>query len=126
MKNRIGVPLLAFLLVLVTAGAGFGQTETARLEGTVTDPSGAPVPGATISVTRVETGRNISGSTNDSGYYVVPALPAGHYHVDVTKDGFDKVQRDFELTVSQIAVVDFQLTVGAVTQTVSVEAGSPV
>jgi hypothetical protein len=126
MKNRIWVPLLAFLLVLVTAGAGFGQTETARLEGTVTDPSGAPVPGATISVTRVETGRNISGSTNDSGYYVVPALPAGHYHVDVTKDGFDKVQRDFELTVSQIAVVDFQLTVGAVTQTVSVEAGSPV
>ena len=57
---------------------------------------------------------------------MVPALPAGHYHVDVTKDGFNKVSRDFELTISQIAVVDFALTVGAVTQTVTVEAGSPV
>jgi hypothetical protein len=126
MKNRIWVPLLAFLLVLVTAVAGFAQTETARLEGTVTDPSGAPVAGAGVTVTSVETGRTTTGSTNESGFYVVPALPAGRYHMDIAKDGFDKVQRDFELTVSQIAVVDFQLTVGAVTQTVSVEAGSPV
>jgi len=126
MKSRIWISLFAFLLVLVSAGASFAQTETARLEGTITDPSGAPVQGATVSVTSVETGRNTTGSTNDSGFYVVPALPAGHYHVDVTKDGFDKVSRDFELTVSQIAVVDFALTVGAVTQTVTVEAGSPV
>jgi hypothetical protein len=126
MKSRIWMSLFAFLLVLVSAGASFAQTETARLEGTVTDPSGAPVAGAAISVTSVETGRNTTGSTNDSGFYVVPALPAGHYHVDVTKDGFNKVSRDFELTISQIAVVDFSLTVGAVTQTVTVEAGSPV
>jgi hypothetical protein len=126
MKSRIWISLFAFLLVLASAGASFAQTETARLEGTITDPSGAPVQGATISVTSVETGRNTTGSTNDSGFYVVPALPAGHYHVDVTKDGFDKVSRDFELTLSQIAVVDFALTVGAVTQTVTVEAGSPV
>lgn len=126
MKNRIWVPLLAFLLVLVTAGAGFGQTETARLEGTVTDPSGAPVAGAAVTVTSVDTGRVSTAPTNNQGFYVVNALPPGHYQMDVAKDGFQKASREFELQISQIAVVDFQLTIGAVSQTVNVEGGSPV
>ncbi len=126
MKNRIWVPLLAFLLVLVTAGAGFGQTETARLEGTVTDPSGAPIAAAAVTVTSVGTGRVSTAPTNNQGFYVVNALPPGHYRMDVAKDGFQKASREFELQISQIAVVDFQLTIGAVSQTVNVEGGSPV
>jgi hypothetical protein len=126
MKTRIWIPFLAFLLVLAAAGASFAQTETARLEGTVTDPSGAPVVAVAVTVTNVETGRVATSQTNDQGFYVVPALPPGHYKMDVAKTGFEKVSRDFELQISQIAVVDFQLTIGAINQTVSVEAGSPV
>ena len=126
MKTRIWIPFLAFLLVLAAAAASFAQTETARLEGTVTDPSGAPVAAVGVTVTSVETGRVSTSQTNDQGFYVVPALPPGHYKMDVAKAGFETVSRDFELQISQIAVVDFQLTIGAINQTVSVEAGSPV
>ena len=52
-------------------------------------------------------------TTNDLGYYSVSALPAGNYHVEISQKGFKKAARDLELQVAQLAVVDFQLEVGA-------------
>jgi len=127
MARRVVLGLLYVLAVGLLLGAtGYAQTETARLQGTITDPSGGVVVGATVTVTNTETGRVATSQTNDRGYYVVPALPAGHYHIDVTQKGFDKETRDFELQVAQVALVDFQLTVGTVSQTVTVTEGSPV
>ncbi len=117
---------LVLLIVLSTAAVCLAQSDTARLQGTVTDPQGNAVTGATVNVTSVETGRLSTATTNELGYYTVSALPAGKYTVDVSQKGFKKISRTLELQVAQLAVADFQLAVGEVTETITVEAGSPV
>jgi hypothetical protein len=75
-----------FLLVLIglcLCGLALAQTDTGRLFGTITDPSGAVVSNATISVTEVATGRVITATTDASGSYAVNALPVAKYHVEV-------------------------------------------
>ena len=116
----------AVLVCLAVAQAGFGQADTAKLQGTVTDPQGAAVAAASVSVTNAGTGFNQTVNTSELGYYTVNALPPGHYRVEVTQKGFNKTVRDLDLQVAQAAVADFSLTVGDVTQTITVEAGQPV
>jgi hypothetical protein len=117
---------LALLIVFSTAAVCLAQSDTARLQGTVTDPQGNAVSGAMVNLTSVETGRLSTATTNELGYYTVSALPPGNYRVDIAQKGFKKVSRTLELQVAQIGVADFQLQVGEVTETVVVEAGSPV
>jgi len=114
------------LLIFSTASICLAQSDTARLQGTVTDPQGAAVNGATVTVTNTGTGRQSTVTTNELGYYSVAALPPGYYRVEITQKGFKKVSRELELQVAQLGVADFQLQVGEVTQTITVEAGSPV
>ncbi len=118
--------VLSLLLVAGSSVSLFAQSDTARLQGTITDAQGAAVKGASITVTSKETGRPSTAASNELGYYSVSALPAGNYHVEVSQKGFKKVTRDLELQVAQLGVADFQLEVGEVTETVSVTAGSPV
>lgn len=127
MARRALLGMLAVLAVVLLLGTtSYAQTETARLQGTITDPSGGAVVGATVTATNVGTGRVATEQSNDQGYYVISGLPAGNYRLEVAQPGFEKVSRNFELQVSQIALVDLQLTVGAATQTVTVTEGSPV
>ena len=114
------------LIVLSTAAVCLAQSDTARLQGTVTDPSGAAINGGIVNVTSTETGRLTSVTTNELGYYSATALPPGNYKVEISQKGFKKVSRTLELQVAQLGVADFQLTVGEATETVIVEAGSPV
>lgn len=125
---RKGMGRWAWMLaaVLCTAGVCMAQTDTARVQGTVTDPQGSAVTGASVTVTNVDTGRVSTATTNELGYFTVTALPPGNYRVELTKKGFEKVTRSFELQVAQVAAIDFQLKVGEETQTITVEAGSPV
>ena len=118
--------VLGLLIFLSTGAVCLAQSDTARLQGTVTDPQGNAVSGATVNVTSVETGRLSTATTNELGYYTVTALPPGNYTVDVSQKGFKKVSRTLELQVAQLGVADFQLAVGEVTETIVVEAGSPV
>jgi hypothetical protein len=118
--------LCVFFFALTTAGICFAQTETARLQGTVTDPSDAIVVKATITVRNFGTGLATTAETNREGYYVIPGLSPGRYNMEVTQPGFQKFERDFELQVSQVAVVDVKLQVGTSTQSVTVTEGSPV
>jgi Carboxypeptidase regulatory-like domain/TonB-dependent Receptor Plug Domain len=118
--------LCVFCLALANAVICFAQTETARLQGTITDPSDAAVAKASVTITNTGTGLATTEETNGEGYYVVPGLPPGHYHMEVSQTGFQKFARDFDLQVSQIAVVDVKLLVGSSTQSVVVAAGSPV
>jgi hypothetical protein len=116
---------LCFLL-LCAAHFGFAQNDTARLQGTITDANGGAVNGASITVKNIETGRTTPTSTNELGYYTVPALPPGHYRVEITQKGFKKEVRELELQVAQVGVADFQLQIGDISQSIVVEAGSPV
>jgi len=125
-QNFLARFLVLLLLTFSTALVCLAQGDTARLQGTVTDSQGGAVNGATVTITNVDTSRQTTATTNELGYYSVSALPPGNYRVDVSQKGFKKVTRDLALQVAQVGVADFQLQVGDVTQTVMVEAGSPV
>ena len=114
------------LLIFSTATICLAQSDTARLQGTVTDPQGAAIDGATVTVTNAGTGWQSTVTTNELGYYAVSALLPGYYRVEISQTGFKKVSRELELQVAQLGVANFQLDVGAITETVVVEAGSPV
>jgi len=114
------------LIVLCAAFHSLAQGDTGRLQGTITDPSGAALTSATVEVRNTGTGRSVTSTTNDLGYYSVSALPPGHYRIEVSATGFQKSIRELNMQVAQIGVADFQLLVGEVTQSVRVEAGSPV
>jgi len=121
MKNKVLVLLVVmFLSVLVSA-----QTDTGRLVGTVTDASGAVISGAGVTVTNKGTARSITVETNDSGAYVVNALPAGNYHVEIKKQDFKTATADFSLDVSQVQEISLKLEAGNVSITVDVSAGVP-
>src|SRR5215468_6484410 len=126
MRKQLGYGATLLFAILATAAVLLAQSDTARLQGTVTDPSGAAIAGAVVNVTSVETGRLTSVTTNELGYYAATALPPGNYKVEIVQKGFKKVSRTLDLQVAQLGVADFQLTVGEATETVIVEAGSPV
>jgi len=125
-RSNVLRSVFAVLVGLAGAQAGFGQADTARLQGTVTDPQGAAVNGASVSVTNTGTGFNQTVDSNELGYYTVSALPPGHYRIEVTQKAFKKTVRELDLQVAQVAVADFSLEIGDVTQSVTVEAGQPI
>ncbi len=113
--------LLAFALFAAVSPRAWGQRATASVAGTITDTSDAAVPAATVLLRSVETGTERSVTTNELGYYVVPALPAGAYTITVTKEGFQKLSvSKFTLAVDQTATVNLALKVGVVADTVEV------
>ena len=124
MGNRIRVRLAClFVLLLTVVGTlpVWGQTTTAALRGTVTDPAGAVIPGLTITVRNVDTGRDYTVETDESGLYYVPGLPPGSYTLTAEKEGFHRLIREgIVLTVNQVGQVDLSLTLGALAQEVVV------
>ncbi|MHB8412120.1 MAG: TonB-dependent receptor [Candidatus Acidiferrales bacterium] len=126
MAKKILYSAVFVLLVLATARVNYAQANTARLQGTVMDSSGAAVVNATVTVTDVDTGRTVTARTDAEGFYVVPGLAPGHYQATVEMQGFQKEVRNFELQISQIGEVDYTLQVGSVSQSVTVTGGSPV
>jgi hypothetical protein len=88
LMKKWGIFLCSFLIL---AGIGMAQNITGNISGTVTDSTGAVVPGATVIVTNTDTNvvaRTVS--TGDSGFYAVPFLPIGHYKINIEKKGFRK------------------------------------
>ena len=75
--------LCSTLLVVLAFNSVWAQTSSTTLLGTVVDASGAPTPGAAVSATHVATRQARSTTTNDQGYYVLPALDVGEYTVSV-------------------------------------------
>jgi len=121
----IGILLLVGLLgALVPA---WGQEVTAAIVGTVTDPSGAAIQGATATATDVDRGTVWTAQTNAAGAYDLLRLPVGNYTVKITKEGFQSAaQPVFTLVLNQTARIDVQLRVGKVSETVEVLAAAPI
>jgi hypothetical protein len=119
------LPIL--LLVFLFSGAlGLQAQDLGSIVGTVTDPSGAAVPGVTITITN-QLRQNVARSvtTNSAGNYSVPDLAVGTYTVRATKSGFTTaVHSDLVLNVRTTVRVNFRLAVGAVTQQVTVRAAA--
>lgn len=108
------------MLALCFAGVALAQTDTARLYGTITDPTGAVLPNATVTVTDTATGRVVTAKTGAAGEYTVSALPVGRYHVEVKQEGFKTASADVALDVSQVQEISLKLETGATSTTVDV------
>lgn len=113
------------IFVLCAPRLGFAQTDTARLQGTVTDAQGGAIAGATVAVTNTGTGREVSVTTDESGHYTISALPPGKYHVEIKKQDFKTASADVTLEVSQVQEINLQLQPGNITTTVEVSAEVP-
>lgn len=112
------------VLVLVSVGSGLAQS-TATLSGTVTDPSGAVVPDARITVHSLATGIERSAVTDNAGVYVVPSLEPGDYQVQAAASGFSLFTvKKVTLSVDQRVTVNMALAVGSAGETVQVEGTS--
>jgi hypothetical protein len=115
------------ILFLATAAAAFAQSDRGTLTGTVTDPAGAVVPAAKVTAKNSETGAVSSTITTDTGNYTLPSLPIGSYELTVEAAGFNKsTQTGLRLQVAQTARVDVELRVGSSTESVTVQAESPI
>jgi len=124
----LSVPVLLVLALLCAGfGAGlYGQAVSASLVGTITDASGAVVPGAKVVIVEVNTSFSRSTATNESGYYGFGNLTPGVYRVEVEQTGFKKAIRDrADVIVNTTVRVDLQLQPGQITESIEVTATTP-
>ena len=116
--------LAVFLLCALFASGGLLPAQTGgtgALSGAVSDPSGAMVVGARVTVRNVATGDTRTVQTNDHGIYVVPLLIPGQYTVEITKEGFKTASSpDVQVIVAETKVFNVPLQTGTVTETITV------
>ena len=116
--------IFCIFFILGSEGA-FGQG-LARISGTLTDPTGAAVPGTTVVATRSATGEKNTVTSNGEGGYVFPSLAPAEYSVEVTANGFaGSLQKSVVLQADQAVTVNVTLNVGSSAQTVNVDAAPP-
>src|SRR5947207_12052080 len=112
--------LAVFALLTLTCSA-FAQVQNGQLTGTVTDPTGAAIPNAKVTVANPSTGLNLSTSTTSSGTYVVKEIPIGTYKVSTEASGFKTVSNnDVTVNAGTIAHVDVKMTMGQAREIVEV------
>ncbi len=117
-RNLVCSVLSTFLALSAAA-----QQISGSIRGTVVDPTGATVQGASVSATQTETGLTRTSTTDRTGGYVLLELPVGHYRLQVEGKGFQTyIQQGIVLDVNETATVPVRLAVGAETQHVDVQA----
>ncbi|HEX4486609.1 MAG TPA: TonB-dependent receptor, partial [Terriglobales bacterium] len=121
----VAIAAVALLIAAVGLGVRAQTTTSASIQGTVTDPSGAAIAGAAVTVTNKGTGVSQNTVSDSQGRYQFAQLILGTYDLDATKDGFQKVVKTgIRLAVGTASVVDVALPVGQSVQTVTVEANN--
>lgn len=124
-----GVRSWLFLVFVVccTSSTALAQDATGKIDGFVTDPSGASIPNASVTITNVDTNVSTKVTTNSSGFYEAPLIPIGRYRVTAGKSGFESLTVALEnsLEINQTMRVDIHLRIGAVTSTVTVDIEAP-
>lgn len=113
----------ALALCLCLAGFAFGQIKSATITGTVTDPTGAVIPGATVTVINQETNVQTTTTTDNSGNFNVPYLAPGTYTVNVERaaSGFAKYSKtNVVVSTAQTVQVEIRMQVGGAAETVTV------
>ena len=116
--------LLRSFALLAVLAAGLAQTPTGIISGTVTDASGAVIPGATVTITNKATSVTRTVKASPEGAYSAPSLEPGVYQVRVEVQGFRTVVRDATVEVGATTTADVRMEVGQSTDVVSVEAAA--
>jgi hypothetical protein len=125
MLSLLSIPLFALLIILRTQA--FAQNATGAITGTVTDPNGEVIPGATVTVKNTATGAVRSLATRTEGNYAVENLAPGEYEVKIESKGFTAQLKVLTVMVGNTTTGNFSLSIGSASQTVEViGGGSPV
>lgn len=125
--KTIRLVVFAVVAVLLVAPSLRAQTSQGRILGTVTDASGAVVPGARVTVTNTATAVSREVTSSNAGEFVAPGLEAGPYSVKIQAKGFATTERTgIRLEVAKDARVDVQLKPGATTEVVTVSGEAPI
>ncbi len=125
MRNASPVALL-FLLFCFGTAAVFAQTDQGTINGIVADSTGAVVPGASVTLTNTDTGLQLTGKSDQSGFYSFSPIKIGNYRISVESPGFQKTtQENLHLDVQQRLQVNVELKAGAATQTITVTGAPP-
>ncbi len=113
-------------LLAISPKPGNAQVLYGSLVGNVSDPSHAPIPGASVSITQKETGQVRKGLTNDTGTYTFQTVASGTYAIKVSKEGFQTTSLPgVGVSINNISRADLQMNIGAVSESVSVTAATP-
>src|SRR5262245_41596773 len=126
MMSRICVLAIGVLAVMC-APALWGQAITGTISGTVSDATGASVPGATVTVRNLETNTSRNALTESEGRFRVPALGVGRYEVTIEARGFAKhVRGPIQLVLNQEAVINAEMQTATVQETVTVSSDAAI
>jgi carboxypeptidase family protein/TonB-dependent receptor-like protein len=125
-KHAMALLVLCVAFLLLMPQAGYSQANTATFYGTVTDPTGAVVPGATVTLTQQATRVNITKVTDSGGDFAFTFVPVGIYTLSIKAKGFNSYENTgIGLSAGQQVRQAFKLQLGEVTQTVSVTGSTP-
>jgi hypothetical protein len=112
--------------VFLFAPSALAQVDTGAVHGTITDPDGGVIPGATVTLTNQDTGLSVSTTTGPEGTYSFSPVRIGKYKIDVELSGFGPATRsDIAVDVQQRALVNIGLQPGGVRETVEVTGAAP-
>src|SRR6516162_5027996 len=123
--RRSGV-LVTVLIWAATSAVVWGQNVYGKISGTVTDSSGASIDSATVTLTNLDNNQKQQITTNSSGSYSFPSVPAGRYKIQSEKSGFKSFVREpIIVEIESGLKIDIAMPVGAATETVEVTGQAP-
>ncbi len=125
--KKVFMFVLAMTLAMFASSAMAQSSTTGSIEGTVTDPNGAAVKGATVSATSPNLITPQTATTNEEGHFQIPALPPGTYKIAIDASGFGKYEKnDVGVNLGRTSTADAQLALATATATVTVTGGAAV
>ena len=128
MNARFAVAALLWVVVppAMMPAVADAQTSEATISGVVTDATGGALPGVTVTAIHGQTGQRHSVTTNAEGFFAIRPLPIGPYVAEAELSGFQKYRREgLTLTTGATVPVDISLSIGELTDTVTVRAEAP-
>lgn len=126
MSQRLTITLLYLITYAFVANLATAQEFRGQISGIVTDPSGAPVAGAKVTVLSPERRTTYEAQTNESGLYLTRFLPPGEYELTVEHDGFKKaIRQKLTVATSDRLNLDIRLEIGSIADSISVSSDAP-
>lgn len=119
--GHVAFMLTAPALALAAGTSSFAQATAGNISGTVTDPSGAAIPGATVTISNPVSGFSRTATADSAGHYTFTNLPFNRYHVEASATGFSGATNDAQVRSGSTVQLDLKLAVGAASQEITVE-----
>jgi phosphatidate phosphatase APP1 len=114
------------LLLLLSSVAAFGQAVYGNIAGTVTDPQGAAVANATVTITDTARQASVTTATNTDGNFTQRGLIAGEYQIRIEATGFKAAVQNVTVSVDQETRAELKMEIGDVSEVVEITSGAPI